>query len=1231
MFGLVEFWAQRTVSPLDRREGWTVVDDRYLEHQRTGEYLRVLIDGEGRSPGTARTYAGRLALYLTWAVGAGVEETSPTVEQLAGFARWLERTPSRKHRPGGNRRQHPGSNVSSLVAARSPVTVDGILITAVEFVRFAASRGWSDAAAAEALSVRAELRFPPPRWDRGERAGRAVVTRRRVRRRRVEQAPAILTRDQVGALVDACGNVRDRFVVEALYATGLRVAELCGMRLADVHLVPSAVHLGCKVAGPHVHVLRREDNENRALAKSAYPRTVPVTKDLVWLHDAYRMERDARGRGGRERLSAGEPVAGASGAGVVGGLGGRTVRAPVGQGGLPGPSAHVETLLRVGGGIGDQGPGAGQGPSRACLCQFERRLYALPLGRHASRGRRSRPGGGRCPMSRQAGAALVEVPVLAPVSAPGDWRVERIVSLIDDRWLAGEWDPERLLLVPDPEGRLSRDRPCVVAGCRNVRRGVDPLCHAHRRRFDRCGSDDLDAWLASDGPMFKRRWVSEETCAVTGESGDMCPRPVAGRWQLCHAHDSTWREQRSAGRAFEEFLRHALPLPSFGPCVVASCYLAAAHRRVRLCALHHRLWHDAGCPRYAAFEAWAARARQPVNHRVLSLRGLPELVRLELLYAIGCRVNEQVRTSTGNMRRYIDELLASGVGSIVEFDLAGFDPTGNHDWGRFARFSVDRVRLAYGDAGSERAVEVWDLRHFGASGRLDFTRITQPWLREATKSWAAAALANRNHQMVRHRVQSVAVLSRVLAGGHDGGRDPSGLSRVDVDRFLMRVRTATSSTTGHSPGRAATIVEDCAFVLREAREMGLLPDLAPTFAIRRGDSGRKIRDEEPGRALPAHVVAQLDSQVEVLRAVPGSTGGPAHRSLGAIGERAGDMAVLSYLLLKSTGRRVGEVASLHLECLDVDEAGKAVLIYDNHKAMRMRRRLPLADSALVETIRSQQAWVSSRFPDTAPGDLWLLPRGTRNVTGTAHVPAGQLAMWMRVWVSRIDRIDAGGVDSTGEPLAFTRSAIHPHAFRHTYAQTLADQGVAAPVLRDLMDHRSIDTTMGYYSVGDAKKRAAMELLARHTIDNRGTVRPLEGEPSRVAQLREELSWVAVPMGKCSEPTNVRAGGGACPIRYQCAGCPHFESDPSYLPELMTYADQLRQEREAMIAVGAAEWIVANVTGQLEIIVGHVRRHEALLERLGSTERAAVEHASATLRKSRQAVPVAFGRRKDRPS
>lgn len=289
----MEFWAQRTVSPVDGRVGWTIVDDAFVEHDRAAVWLRVLLDAQGRSIGTARTYAGRLALYLTWAATAGIDPVAPEVDQLASFARWLEHTPSRKHRPGGDRRAAAESKVVMLGEARSPATVEGILAAVVEFIRFAASRGWCEPVVAERLSFRAELHFAPRGWDRGERTGRPAVERRVVRRRRVQRPPPILTADQVGALVDACSNWRDRFIVEALYATGLRMAELCGLHLADLHLVPSAVHLGCHVTGAHLHVIRREDNENGALAKSIWPRTVPVTKGLVRCHDAYRLERDA--------------------------------------------------------------------------------------------------------------------------------------------------------------------------------------------------------------------------------------------------------------------------------------------------------------------------------------------------------------------------------------------------------------------------------------------------------------------------------------------------------------------------------------------------------------------------------------------------------------------------------------------------------------------------------------------------------------------------------------------------------------------------------------------------------------------------------------------------------------------------------------------------------------------------------------------------------------------------
>jgi integrase/recombinase XerD len=288
----MEFWAQKTVSPLDGRVGWTVVDDRYVEHEQAASWLRVLLDAQGRSAGTARAYAGRLALYLSWARSTGLDPLAPAIEELAAFARWLERTPSRKHRPGRERRRSTQPEVTMLRTARSVSTVDGILAAVVEFVRFGAGRGWCEQAVADRLSSRVELRFAL-----GLGSGRAhrapVVNRRVVRRRRPQRPPATLSAEQVGALVDACSSWRDRFIVEALYATGLRVAELCGLRLSDLHLVPSAAYLGCQVAGAHLHVIRREDNENGAFAKSIWPRVVPVTTALVRCHDVYRAERDA--------------------------------------------------------------------------------------------------------------------------------------------------------------------------------------------------------------------------------------------------------------------------------------------------------------------------------------------------------------------------------------------------------------------------------------------------------------------------------------------------------------------------------------------------------------------------------------------------------------------------------------------------------------------------------------------------------------------------------------------------------------------------------------------------------------------------------------------------------------------------------------------------------------------------------------------------------------------------
>jgi hypothetical protein len=117
--------------------------------------------------------------------------------------------------------------------------------------------------------------------------------------------------------------------------------------------------------------------------------------------------------------------------------------------------------------------------------------------------------------------------------------------------------------------------------------------------------------------------------------------------------------------------------------------------------------------------------------------------------------------------------------------------------------------------------------------------------------------------------------------------------------------------------------------------------------------------------------------------------------------------------------------------------------------------------------------------------------------------------------------------------------------------------------------------------------------------------------------------VSVPFGSCTEPSNVKAGGGSCPIRFQCAGCGFYRPDPSYLPAIEEHVASLRADVETARAMGAADYVTANLTAQIEAFGQVARTMHQRLASLGSDERAVVEEASRLLRRSRAArlIPV----------
>ena len=161
------------------------------------------------------------------------------------------------------------------------------MLTAVlEFLRFGVSHGWVPVEAVAALSEPKYLKHVPPGYDTGEFEQFRTVQASTLRFRVAEPGYETLTSEQIQCMLSLARRARDRFLIALLAVTGIRIGEALGMRRQDLHLLPGSRALGCEVEGAHVHVRWRRDNTNGALAKSRFPRSIPVTEELAGLYAA---------------------------------------------------------------------------------------------------------------------------------------------------------------------------------------------------------------------------------------------------------------------------------------------------------------------------------------------------------------------------------------------------------------------------------------------------------------------------------------------------------------------------------------------------------------------------------------------------------------------------------------------------------------------------------------------------------------------------------------------------------------------------------------------------------------------------------------------------------------------------------------------------------------------------------------------------------------------------------
>ena len=404
------------------------------------------------------------------------------------------------------------------------------------------------------------------------------------------------------------------------------------------------------------------------------------------------------------------------------------------------------------------------------------------------------------------------------------------------------------------------------------------------------------------------------------------------------------------------------------------------------------------------------------------------------------------------------------------------------------------VRRALTDPGRERAADSWDLAVFGHRGRLSFTGISQPWLARAGKAWAGEELPRHRGggaTKVREKVNALARLSESLRARDDHGLAPELLGRKDIDSFLNRLAYLESTGT-ISRYHRNVICRDTRAALSGIRALGLTrpgrvaAGLPGDFALGRR---RHPRRTSTRRTRPRPAAGDHGRAVRP----------PGQSATGRGQDRDADRH-----RHRPAPRRHPRPAAWTAWHRDND--GAAVLVYDNAKADRLGRRLPITE-ATAAVITAQQARVRATFPrhpgrraETAALATAKSPRAQgnhaspRSTSGTVHGHDG-LGLAHR--------------DGT----EFDKTRIVPYAYRHTYAQRHADAGVPIDVLAELLDHRNLNITRGYYRVGEDRRRAAVDTVTAMSFDRHGNriwrdaAALLDSEHARYA-----VGEVAVPYG-----------------------------------------------------------------------------------------------------------------------
>jgi len=265
------------------------------------------------------------------------------------------------------------------------------------------------------------------------------------------------------------------------------------------------------------------------------------------------------------------------------------------------------------------------------------------------------------------------------------------------------------------------------------------------------------------------------------------------------------------------------------------------------------------------------------------------------------------------------------------------------------------------------------------------------------------------------------------------------------------------------------------------------------------------------------------------------------------------------IVLRATGWRISDVLLLKKDtCLEQTEKGWWVC-GDIAKTQVLGHRIPITEE-VADVIKAQRALVEQEYPLENPkGYLFPALYGTRRKQGKPPTTCGINKAFQRLARQYEIRGEDGNI-----------FWFHTHAFRHTKAVELLNNGMSLVMVQQWMAHASPEMTLIYAKILDDTMHKQWELTVQQgavcmgpeggkpqRVEGRKVLDVLSSNALDVERVREHRIAVKLPIGNCCKTPKIICRF----VELPCFNCPAYVLTPDDLPALEAYAEQIRQRVE----------------------------------------------------------------------